>query len=120
MPCQSVKARKLADGRLYGHTGDAQDGAAVLNWLETGGEKPAVKDFTALLIGVNGHLSRLEDKLVPFPITSAFHAAGSGRDFAMAAMHMGKTAREAVELACLYDIYTGGPITEITLGTTDG
>jgi len=26
----------------------------------------------------------------------------------------------AVELACLYDMYSGGPITEITLGTTDG
>jgi len=120
MPCQTIKIRKLADGRLYGHTGNAEDGAAVFHWLETGGEKPEVKDFAALLVGINGQLSRLEDKLVAFPVNSPFHAAGSGRDYAIAAMHLGKTAREAVELACLYDIYTGGPITEITLGTIDG
>lgn len=28
---------------------------------------------------------------------------GSGRDFAIAAMHCGKTAREAVEIASLYE-----------------
>ena len=83
-------------------------------WLE-GGEKPTVKDFAAMLIGPNKQCYRLEDKLVAFQVESSFHAVGSGRDFAIAAMHLGKTAREAVELACLYDIYTGGPITEITL-----
>lgn len=47
-------------------------------------------------------------------VDSAFHAVGSGRDFAIAAMHYGKSAREAVELACLYDVSTGLPLTEIS------
>lgn len=34
-------------------------------------------------------------------------AIGSGRDFAIAAMALGKTAAEAVELASRFDIYTG-------------
>ena len=38
------------------------------------------------------------------------YAAGSGRDFALAAMDMGATAKEAVELAAKRDAYTGGTI----------
>ncbi len=37
-------------------------------------------------------------------------AIGSGRDFALAAMDMGATAKEAVELAAKRDVYTGGTI----------
>lgn len=43
----------------------------------------------------------------PEPLEDKFMAFGSGRDFAMAAMHLGKSAREAIEIASLYDINTG-------------
>lgn len=39
-------------------------------------------------------------------------AIGSGRDFAMAAMHLGKSAKEAVEVAMHFDINTGGEVIE--------
>lgn len=41
------------------------------------------------------------------PLEDKFMAFGSGRDFAIAAMHMGATAKEAVEIASIYDINTG-------------
>lgn len=44
------------------------------------------------------------------PIHRDFHAIGSGRDFAMAAMAMGRSAHDAVELACKFDVYSGGDI----------
>jgi hypothetical protein len=34
-------------------------------------------------------------------------ASGTGSDYALMAMHLGKTAKQAVELAMKYDIYTG-------------
>lgn len=37
-------------------------------------------------------------------------AIGSGRDFALAAMDMGASAKEAVEAAAKRDVYTGGTI----------
>jgi ATP-dependent protease HslVU (ClpYQ) peptidase subunit len=37
----------------------------------------------------------------------SFHALGSGRDFALAAMYLGKNAREAVEIAMEFDLETG-------------
>lgn len=119
-PFTNDKAYRLKDGRLYAGSGDAQDCTAVRLWLESGGDKPSCKDFVGMVIGADGSIWRYEDKLVPFQVTAPFHAIGSGRDYAIAAMHMGKTAREAVELACLYDVYTGGPITELTLDSRNG
>lgn len=39
-----------------------------------------------------------------------FHAVGSGRDYALAAMACGKTAQQAVEIAMSFDNGTGGEI----------
>ena len=40
-------------------------------------------------------------------IRMPFYAVGSGRDFAIGAMHCGKTPAEAVEIASKYDLKTG-------------
>ncbi|WDG77350.1 proteasome subunit beta [Pseudomonas chlororaphis] len=42
-------------------------------------------------------------------------AIGSGRDFALAAMDMGATAKEAVEAAAKRDAYTGGTIRTLVI-----
>lgn len=42
-----------------------------------------------------------------------FFAIGSGRDYALAAMHLGKTAREAVEVAMHFDNSTGGEVVAV-------
>lgn len=114
MPWTGSKAYRLTDGRLYAGSGAAEDCEAVREWLEKTGDKPVVKDFVGIIIE-SGECFRIEDKLVKIPVKSPFHAVGSGRDYAMAAMHYGKTAREAVELACLYDVYTGCPVTELSV-----
>ena len=49
-------------------------------------------------------------------ITEGFAAVGSGSSYAMAAMACGKGAREAVAIACKYDIYSKPPIHVVTLG----
>lgn len=45
-----------------------------------------------------------------FKVFRGFHAVGSGRDYALAAMHLGKTAAEAVAIAMEFDNGTGGDI----------
>lgn len=42
-------------------------------------------------------------------------AGGTGETIAMTAMRCGKTAQEAVELACEMDIYTSGPLQTVTV-----
>ena len=112
MPFTGIKAYRLSDGRLYAGSGSAEDCEAVLQWLETRGDKPNVKDFAAIVIA-SEKCFRLEDKLVLIPVLTRFHAVGSGRDYAIAAMAMGKTAQEAVLLACRFDIYSGPPVIEL-------
>lgn len=46
---------------------------------------------------------------------SEFEAIGSGQDFAKAAMHLGHTPREAVEVACKLSLFCSEPITEIVV-----
>lgn len=43
-------------------------------------------------------------------VNDPFFALGSGADFAIAAMHCGKSAVEAAEIACIYDINCGGKV----------
>lgn len=44
------------------------------------------------------------------PCSRRFHALGSGRDFALAAMRLGKDAFSAVEVAMEFDNGTGGEV----------
>jgi hypothetical protein len=70
--------------------------------------------FAGLVVSAKG-CERMENALIPIPIKEGFHAVGSGRDFALSAMRLGRTAREAIELACEFDVFTGGPITVLDL-----
>jgi hypothetical protein len=43
------------------------------------------------------------------------YAMGSGRRFALAALDLGKSPREAVAYACTRDVFSGGEITVLTI-----
>jgi hypothetical protein len=53
----------------------------------------------------------------PYPMRNRSErwAWGSGRDFALAAMHLGKTAAEAVEVACLFQSDCGLGVDHVEL-----
>ena len=53
----------------------------------------------------------------PFPICydDNWAVCGSGRDYAVTALHLGKTAKEAVEIACLFDYGCGNGIDTLEL-----
>jgi hypothetical protein len=109
------KVFHLKTGALFGSCGQIQDGAAVRDWLENGGEKPKVSEgFHAIMIE-GGKLFTLEDRLVKIEHDRPFFAIGSGRDFAMAAMHLSKTAAEAVRVSHAFDPDTGPDLTELSV-----
>lgn len=111
----ATKVHRLTDGRLYGACGQLQDAIAVLEWLEGYGEKPKVEDgFHAILIK-DGECFTLENKLVKVGHGRKIFAVGSGRDFAMAAMHLGKSAREAVLVAHQFDVDTGDEVVDLAV-----
>lgn len=51
----------------------------------------------------------------PIRIENWAYATGSGRDYAMAAMHLGRSAKEAVEVACCFDVNCGNGIDTLEL-----
>lgn len=115
---ETTKAHRLKDGSLFASCGELQQKAIVRNYLNGEAEKPNISkddDFDGLLIKPDGSAWMLNKNLTAIPIESSCFATGSGRDFALLAMHMGKTAREAVEIASKLDIWSGMGITELTI-----
>lgn len=72
--------------------------------------------FTGLLVLETGEAFILEDRLIPMPVELPT-AIGSGTDYAMTAMHLGKSSFEGVQAACELDCYSGGEISRFD--TTD-
>jgi hypothetical protein len=107
------------EGEFVGIAGLYEDGMAFVEWL-LAGEDPASKpevdeSFRALVVRESGKCFRYESKLYPFEILEPYHALGSGRDFALAALHYGKSAKEAVELAMKFDLDTGIGVDVLTV-----
>lgn len=107
-------------GRLLAFSGDADDAMQLLAWFKAGCDpatypKALEKNDTAgyvfdgdvvLKYTKSPHAERIEDKVF---------AAGCGRDYALATMHLGFDARRAVEVACHFDSGCGNGIDTLTL-----
>lgn len=79
-------------------------------WLEDGADptkfpaqqRDAKENVSLLVVPRSGPLMQYETTPYPLLIENRQWAIGSGRDFAVMAMHLGKTAAEAVELAATF------------------
>lgn len=117
----TTKIHRVGDV-LVAFSGDAAQGREMLAWVTAGRQ---VADFPAsqrdenkwaTLIVVDEHgLSVYEQTPYPIPFEDGYFASGSGRDFALAAMHCGKTAAEAVEVACFFQVDCGNGIDVLEL-----
>ena len=122
MTCSGVrvgtmdKIFRLPDGGLLGVAGHASAMAVISRWLESGcPDKPEDDiDFTALWIKKDGTVWCIESDFNPYPMSGPC-TIGSGGDIALAALTLGKTAREAVELGIQLDCISGGEIQELRL-----
>jgi hypothetical protein len=84
-------------------------------------KKPLDNDFDIVAIELrNTGIWVYENSIIPMKIEQDFYAIGTGSGYAMAAMHLGKSPREAVEIAALYDPGTRGPIDVLKLGSGRG
>lgn len=107
------KLHRVSDG-VVAITGGGIHGLALVDWFrgdrdpaswprESGEMASTVIHFTKDGIFVYaGDLPAFGE-----PVLGDFIAFGYGRDYAMAALHLGKTAAEAVEIASLFDVHCG-------------
>lgn len=120
----TIKAVRIGN-LLVGGAGTAALIFEMHEWIRAGcepkdfpsGNRDAKECASVLVIHPNGDIRQYENTPHPLVILNSFWAIGSGRDFAMAAMHLGKTAREAAEVACALDSNCGNGIDTLELTT---
>jgi hypothetical protein len=119
-----TKVCRFSNGHLGAGCGNSHDIRELLAWYEAGAKPESFparqkgeRDGTSALVVIQGDGTPLHFDGGPYPIRieNKFFAAGSGRDYAIAAMHYGKTAHEAVALASLYDLGCGNGIDTLEL-----
>ena len=94
----------------------------MVQWVENGcipeqfpPQQRDPKECVSLLVVRKGGLvHQYESTPYPLVLHNRQWAIGSGRDFAMAAMYLGKTAREAVEIASVLCNDCGNGVDELT------
>lgn len=109
-----VEKLRVGKTSIYGGCGDWDKLLKFYQSIESGGEVDSDMDVTVLELRNDG-IWIYESTIIPARIKNDFWAVGTGANFAIAAMHLGKSPKEAVEIACLYDTSSHPPIDHLKL-----
>ena len=122
--CTKLYRKRVGEGRkahdvIIATAGESSPALLFVDWYGSGKPVPEMLrdlggDFTCLILTPKG-LFEADVYCRPDQILEPFYAVGSGAKEALAAMHCGKSARDAVAIAARIDPYTGGRITSMTL-----
>lgn len=110
-------ASKLRRGKLsvYGACGDWDKVLKAFSLMESSSvEWESDLDVTVLELRSDG-IWVYENTIIPVHIKNDFWAVGTGANFAIAAMALGKSPAEAVALAVEFDPFTNPPIESLKL-----
>jgi ATP-dependent protease HslVU (ClpYQ) peptidase subunit len=111
-------------GMLIGCSGGAAKAASCVQWVRDGMDRAKYPEAQKndpcglLVILANGAIHYYTETPDPLVIESKSFGIGSGSEYADAAIYLGKTAREAVEVACALDSGCGNGIDTLELLTT--
>ena len=113
-----VEKLRVGKNSIFGACGDWDKCLKMFQALESG-ELDSDIDVTVLELRNDG-IWIYESTIIPARIKNDFWAIGTGANFAIAAMHLGKSPAEAVEIACQYDTSSHLPIDSKILGGSRG
>jgi ATP-dependent protease HslVU (ClpYQ) peptidase subunit len=137
------KITRLSSGALLGQAGqnDGRAMVALLDKVKTPAQIPSYDalmnmrvDFLGLLVLPKGRIFKVSTTHIApsnwgtdfdtdigmWEITGLFSSVGSGGDLATAAMDCGKSARDAVRVACKYDPNSRPPVHIVSLAQKVG
>jgi hypothetical protein len=122
--CSKLYRKRITEGRksfdvIIATAGETSPGLLFVDWYGSGAEPPQMVrelggDFTCLILTPHG-LYEADQYCRPDAVLEAFYAVGSGAKAALAAMHCGKSAVDAVRIAARIDPYTGGRVVSMSL-----
>ena len=112
------KLHRVGD-TIIGFSGNYSDCLHFVRWFENKdgaltfanfrNDNSDAPDVTAIVV-CDGKAEKWTEHCQPTPIYESFFAVGSGAQAAMAAMHMGASAEEAVKISMLVDPHTAGDV----------
>lgn len=117
----TTKIHRIGD-MLVGYAGDSAQGRSCLQWVRDGMDKATYPELqksspgSLLVILPCGAIRFYGNTPDPLEIEDKTFSVGSGSEYAEAALYLGKTAREAVEVAIALDSACGNGIDVLTLG----
>lgn len=115
-----AKAMKF---HLVAFSGNGDQAMELLEWFRNGRDPATYPKFQedtegctdCVFIDHHGTCWSYGKTAYPQKWEDKFNATGHGRDFALAAMHLGLDARQAVEVACALDNTCGNGVDAVTL-----
>lgn len=119
----TTKLFRLPDGALVGITGDFCFGLEMVEWLKAGAD-PATfrsewrdpsKGGCVLVVRPDRQVVSYESSPIPIPFSHSFCATGSGSLGALVALACGRSASEAVALACMFSSGCGNGVDTLRL-----
>jgi hypothetical protein len=129
LPTTTRKVFRIVANMIFAGCGDRYEVQLMADWLTAGGhatDKPTIVDSAGLIIKASTirtmehgdktsfKVMVIESKLCPVELVEPFVAMGSGRDYALATMHLGHSAHEAVAIASKFDTACGNGVTTAT------
>ena len=116
---RTTKIRRIGD-TIAGAAGTSNFISKFFRWLEAGDQdadppKPTKDDELAAIVLTPAGMFRYDTACEAEQVNDPFYAVGSGKQAALAAMHLGCDPAEAVEVACKVDDATGGPVDVLSL-----
>jgi hypothetical protein len=122
--CQKLFRKRITEGKksfdvIIATAGESSPSLLFVDWYGSGKPIPEMLvhhggDFACLILTPKG-LFEVDKMCRPEQVMDSFYAIGSGAKAALAAMHCGKSAVEAVRIAARIDPYTGGRIVHDSL-----
>ena len=116
-----IKRRDVVN-EVLAWSGDQDSGQAMAAWYEAGANPTLFHEcqqnneaWTRLIVADRYGAKYYERSPIGVKVEDAFAAWGTGSDFAVMAMHLGKSAREAVELTCLFATGCGNGVDSFDL-----
>lgn len=82
--------------------------------IENSPDSDAEAPWGFVLVALPGQLFTVGHDFAVQPVEE-FTAIGSGSEYAITAMHLGKNPKQAVEVASHLDLFTGGAVKEMTV-----
>ena len=102
---------KLRRGKdcIFGGAGDLDKLLKFYDSVEKNGDFDDPIEVDVLELRADG-IYVYESTIHPVKVRGDFFAVGTGSAYALAAMHLGKSPKEAIEIASIFDPVTGGPV----------